>query len=239
MCPLAEPLCATKMNDRIAQLLVSICILTGCQVNPSPNDYVIIDETKLRPYDSTLSDFRSNASIGQIQQEYNDKRRKQLKSILGKLNLTSLKDLKSDTSAYRLIVDHGWSGSPLAFTIYKSADSAFVQSVALRYDIMNSRNTSHLDPVRLQLDYKISIENFHQLDSVLSGNGLWEDYSFEANDGWFIFDNSQYFVEGRSNSRYKLICRERDEIQRIKKILIPFFKATNYNDSIAILLEND
>ena len=227
------------MNNRIAQLLVSIYILTGCQVNPGPIDYVVIDETKLRPYDSTFSDVRSKLSFGQIQQEWNDERRKQLKSILEILKLTSLKDLKSDTSAYRLIVDHGWSGSPLALTIYKSANSALVQSVALRYDIMDSSSADHLNPVRLQLDYKISIENFHQLDSVLSGNGLWEVYSFEANDGWVIFDNSQYFVEGRSHARYKLLSRERDETQLITELLIPFFKATNYNDSIAILLEND
>ncbi len=205
------------------------------------NQYTVIDKTKFRPFDSTLSDYPNTPSFGQIQKEYNEEKMKQFRDLLKNLDLQSLREYSTDTTAYRLIIDFGWgsrwSGSPLALTIFKTGDSATVESVELKYRNSDSRSTDFYNPVRQQLNYKVRLRQFHDLDSILNEQGLWQNFSFEANDGWVIFDNTEFFYEARKGAKYKFLAREEGE-SLYEELLLPFLKATNYNDTIASELEN-
>lgn len=229
------------MNNQTITILILLIFVSACREMTDENQYTITDKTKIRPFDSTLTDYPNSPSLGQIQKDYNEEKMEQFRNLLKNLDLLSLREYSIDTTAYRLIIDFGWgsrwSGSPLALTIFKTGDSATVESVELKYRNSDSRSTDFHNPVRQQLNYKVEFRQFRDLDSIFfNEQDLWQDFSFEANDGWVIFDNDEFFIEARKGTKYKFLVREKGE-SYYEELLLPFLKATNYNDTIVTELE--
>lgn len=229
-----------EMKVRIIIILLLLTSLMSCHDEPRIDQYSVVDQTRYRPFDSTLTDYHDSISFGQLQNYYNEEKMKHFHKLLRRLNLSSLREYATDTTAYRLIIDFAWgsvwSGSPLALTVCRTDDSATIESVELKYNSSDSRSTDIFNPVRQQLNYRVGLKQFLNLDSILNEQGLWQNFSFEANDGWMIFDNDKFFIEARNKSEYKLLVRE-NEFSYYKDILLPFLNATGYNDTMAIEFE--
>ncbi len=203
---------------------------TNCDKKAPIKPYRISDATLIRSEDSLRSIMDSSAAY--YQREYVKSKISQFERLLEELNIQSLKDIKRDTIAYRLICSFSWRqewcGTPIAFSIYGDSKSAHVETVEILSSLAQGDKRTN---TRKQLNYTVENTSLIDLQDHIDHIDLWLEYSFDT-DASGLIDHDLYCLELRSGQQYKLLVREKDDYL-VRDLLLPFMKATHFNDTLA------
>ncbi len=210
------------------RLFVILILVVGCnsvEINPEPK---IQDLTLYR------------GSLTKHQKEYNEEALYNYKKLLATLRLQPLTDLPIDSNGLRIILSSGWvwSGSPISLAIFSNGKKCSIETseiVRWKDHFLNRIDNPYLSKNL----YYSDTTRFNRLAAEISKSDFWDRYSFnENNAGWRNTSESQYFIEAKIDSFYKLITEEQSD-SVIFHYFYHFLKATDYSDTITNLLEMD